>query len=254
MMAQISLLRPLVIGLFVSALNGCETPTAGETTIPEGFVKLSSLTEDIIQDIRYAGGDNFVGRPVDGYLTGECILATAAAEALVRVQMKLESNGLGLVVFDCYRPQRAVDDFVSWSLNDDQSTKNAFYPNLQKDALFSDGYIARQSGHSRGATVDLAVVRLTRSDPGGNGQNVPCTEVMGSNASKDYLDFGTAFDCFDTLSNTSDPRVSGQVAENRTMLVDVMASEGFANYPLEWWHFTFRPEPFPDKYFDFPIE
>ena len=232
------------------ALAGCASERPALT---EGFVHLRDAAPTIVQDMRYYGARNFVGRPINGYGAPECILAAPAAEALARVQADLQSQGLTLKVFDCYRPQRAVDDFIAWGANDDQQTKAEYYPNLEKDTLFDKGYIAERSGHSRGATVDLAIARIGDTQSVWSGTTIPCTEATGANAPIGQLDFGVAYDCFDTLSNTDDPRIKGAAADNRKMLVAAMRKHGFANYHMEWWHFTFRPEPFPDTYFNFEI-
>ena len=223
-------------------------------TLPDGFVYLRDTAPTIKQDIRYFGANNFVGRRVNGYQAPECVLAKPAAEALARVQDDLARDGLTLKVFDCYRPQRAVDDFVAWSKDPSDPTKAEYYPALKKSSLFPDGYIAERSGHSRGATVDLAIAPVDNADTFERPEFVSCVDATGEKKPSGQLDFGTAFDCFDTLSNTADPRITGAARANRQKLVDAMAAHGFSNYRLEWWHFTFRPEPYPDTYFDFLIE
>lgn len=244
--------RVACIGLL--AAGACASIPTKPVSLPDGFVRLRSVAPTIVQDIRYASANNFLGRRVDGYEAAECILARPAAEALARVQAQLSDQGLVLIVFDCYRPQRAVDDFVGWSETQEARTKHVYYPNLQKENLFKEGYIARRSGHSRGSTVDLALAKQNTSHLSTQPKDIPCTDFTGAARSDDYLDFGTAYDCFDTLSNTDDPRIQGGAAQNRTRLVEIMKAEGFVNYPLEWWHFTYQPEAFPDQYFDFRIE
>ncbi|MFF3017944.1 M15 family metallopeptidase [Streptomyces sp. NPDC057939] len=198
-----------------------------------GFVALRDIDPSVVEDIRYAGARNFTGAVVDGYEEPVCLLARPAAEALRRAQRELLRSGYSLKVFDCYRPQRAVDRFVRWAGDAaDQSTKAEFHPGVDKSRLIPEGYIAARSGHSRGSTVDVTVVRLP---------------------ARRELDMGTAFDFFDSLSHTDDPRVSGTVRENRGMLKGVLGAQGFVNLPEEWWHFTYRPEPHPDTYFDFPV-
>ncbi|MEM9667896.1 MAG: M15 family metallopeptidase [Pseudomonadota bacterium] len=241
------------LGVLALMNAACTSLPANKASLPDGFVRLSDVAPTIAQDMRYARSDNFVGRRVEGYEAGECILARRAAEALREVQASLVTEGLSLIVFDCYRPQRAVDDFVVWSEATEEKTKAAYYPNLQKSDLFPKGYIARKSGHSRGSTVDLGLMVVGDEAPEKLAGDVPCTEATGDNAPSYYLDFGTAFDCFDTLSNTADPRIDGRARDNRALLVERMATKGFGNYPLEWWHFTYRPEAFPDRYFDFPV-
>jgi D-alanyl-D-alanine dipeptidase len=224
---------------------------AAEDGMPEGFVYLRDIDASIVQEMRYAGPHNFTGRPVPGYGAAECVLVRQAAEALKAVQAALEPRGLGLKVYDCYRPAQAVAAFVAWAEEpDDAAAKRAYYPSLPKSALFPD-YIATRSGHSRGATVDLTLMPLNAPEvPETHRDPVACTEGAADETS---LDMGTAFDCFDPKANTEAPGIAPEQARNRKLLVDVMARHGFKNYPMEFWHYTFQPEPFPQTYFDFPI-
>lgn len=186
----------------------------------------------IISDIRYYGADNFLGRPVKGYKSPKCLLTRQAAQALAAMQTELKLYSLSLKVYDCYRPQRAVADFVAWAKDmADTKMKNEFYPNVAKSELFKEGYIAAKSGHSRGSTVDLTLV------------------------SKDTdLDMGTKFDYFDPTAHTANPSVGSLQRRNRLLLKSVMEKYGFKNLADEWWHYTLKNEPFPDRYFDFEIE
>ena len=205
-----------------------------KTAAQADLVDIRSLVPDIAEDIKYAGSDNFVGRPVEGYLAPKCLLLRPAAEALARVQAALRRQGLGLRVYDCYRPVRAVQAFVAWASDlQDQATKPEHYPRVDKSALIP-GYIADRSGHSRGATIDLTLLDCRRG---------ACRP----------LDMGTGFDLFDPLANTDSPAVTAAQHANRRRLLAAMAAGGFANYPMEWWHFTFRPEPTPDTAYDFPV-
>lgn len=201
-----------------------------------GLVAIDRLVPDIRQDIRYAGSDNFVGEPIDGYQAPRCYLLRPVAEALQRVEMELRAQGLRLLVYDCYRPVRAVRHFMRWAQDlDDLRGKAAYYPNLDKDQLVP-GYIAERSGHSRGATIDLT---LLRCDAAGQG----CAP----------LDMGTAFDFFDPLAHTDSPEVSQAQRRNRQRLRTAMERHGFRNYEREWWHYGFQPEPSPELAFDVPI-
>jgi D-alanyl-D-alanine dipeptidase len=183
--------------------------------------------------MRYAGPRNFTGAPVDGYQEPVCLLARPAAEALRRAQHGLLRRGYSLRVYDCYRPQRAVDRFVRWVREaDDPAAKAEYYPAVDKDRLIEQGYIAAKSGHSRGSTVDVTVERL---------------------AGREVLEMGTAFDFFDPLSHTDDPRIGGAARAHRDLLREALAAQGFVNLPEEWWHFTLRPEAYPDTAFDFPV-
>ena len=200
-----------------------------------GMLDVATLAPGIHVDMRYAGRNNFVGTPVTGYDAPKCLLLAPVAEALARVQADVAARGQALVVYDCYRPVRAVQHFMRWANDlEDQRTKTEFYPRLEKPQLL-DGYIAEKSGHSRGATVDLG---LMRCDAAG-----ACEQ----------LDMGTDFDFFDTRANTASPEVTAAQRTNRQLLVDAMRARGFANYALEWWHYTLRPEPAPGTAYDFPI-
>lgn len=201
--------------------------------LPKGFVRLGAVDSSIRQDVRYAGPDNFVGAPVEGYLNATVILTRRAAQALAKVQADLKPFGLGLLVFDGYRPQRAVNHFQRWAKDAaDLKTKAAYYPDVPKEELFARGYIAERSGHSRGSTVDLTLVALDSGAP---------------------LDMGSPFDFFGPVSWPESPAVAPEARAHRMLLREVMARRGFKPYDQEWWHFTLKDEPFPDVYFDFPV-
>ncbi len=198
------------------------------------LVPLASVASGIHEEMRYATPDNFLGVTADGYQAGRCLLTRDAAHALVLVQRDLAAEGLGLRVYDCYRPQRAVDHFARWAADQaDQRTKPTYYPRVEKRWLFARGYIAARSGHSRGSTLDLTLVRAS------DGQ---------------ALEMGTPFDLFDPLSHTDSPHVSAAARENRGRLQAAMARRGFRNLPEEWWHYTLTDEPFPGTYFDLPVK
>ncbi|WP_237060642.1 M15 family metallopeptidase [Microbulbifer sediminum] len=217
--------------LAVLALSACASE---EDAGGNDFRAVAVRGEGIRVDMKYFTGDNLVGEPLDGYRANRCLLAPVAAEALVQVARDLAGRGLGLEIFDCYRPQRAVDHFVRWaSAPEDFSTKAKFYPREKKSQMFELGYIAERSGHSRGATVDLGLYRLE---------------------SGDSLDMGTGFDFMDERSATAFPLEDSAAIRNRQLLKEVMAAHGFVNYAQEWWHYTYKPEPWPGQYFDMPVE
>jgi len=200
-----------------------------------GLVDVATLAPGLQREMRYAGPRNFTGAPVPGYGANTCLLLSPVAQALARVQADVQREGLSLKLFDCYRPVRSVKHFVAWARDTgDQRTKAAYYPNLEKATLL-DGYIAETSGHSRGATLDLT---LTRCEGGA------CVD----------LDMGTPFDFFDPRANTAHADLLPEQKANRARLVAAMARHGFHNYPMEWWHFTFRPEPSPQTAYDVPIQ
>jgi D-alanyl-D-alanine dipeptidase len=199
-------------------------------------VDIRSLVPDISEDIRYAGADNFVGVPVDGYRAPRCYLRESSAKALQRVESSLLREGFRLRLFDCYRPARAVRHFVRWAADlQDQRTKARHYPNLDKRALLGD-YIAPVSGHSRGATVDLTLLDCRAHDQ-------DCQA----------LDMGTDFDFFDPRANTDSTAITAKQRDNRQRLLQAMARQGFRNYPQEWWHFSLASET-SQAIHDIPVE
>ena len=235
----------------LAALSSAAPAFAGEG-MPEGFVYLRDIDPTIQQDMRYAGSKNFTGRPAPGYDAPECVLARQAAEALKAVQADLKAKGLGLKVYDCYRPERAVAGFVAWTKEpDDPEAKVVYYPNVPKSELLPN-YIALRSGHSRGAAVDLTLVPLggEAKDTAADG---PCTAPQGSKAFDGSLAMGTTFDCFDAKSGKLASNYTAEQNANRNALSDAMEARGFNDYMFEWWHFVLANEPYPSTYFDFPI-
>ena len=194
---------------------------------PQGFVRLGNVAPQIHQDMRYAGANNFTGRPVPGYNAPRCWLRAEAAQALAAAQAEAAKEGLTLIVYDCYRPPRATKAFIAWSQDAaDQAMKAAYYPRVEKAKLFDLGYIAKASTHTTGLAVDLAF---------------------------EGLDFGTPFDLFDDQSTTADPSIKGAARQNRDRLVALMVKHGFENLPNEWWHFTYKGVADP-KPVDFEVE
>jgi zinc D-Ala-D-Ala dipeptidase len=224
---------------------------------PPSFVALDEVDPTILHDIRYTTQHNFIGRRIHGYREPLCILTRPAAKALAKAQDAVLELGYSLKVYDCYRPQTAVDDFVRWAerLHDDRM-KAEFYPDVDKSQLFEDGYIAARSGHSRGSTVDLTLVELPAApQPRWRPSMglVPCYAPHEERFPDNSVDMGTGFDCFDTLSSTLDPRIRGEARRNRLLLKSTLEAVGFVNYAQEWWHYTLANERFPNRYFDFPV-
>ena len=200
---------------------------------PADFIRLSDAIPGLVLDVRYSGAENFVGAPVDGYEAPAALLTQPAADALRQVQASLRARGFALKVFDAYRPQTAVDHFVRWAADPaDARTKAKYYPDVPKSELFARGYIADASGHSRGSTVDLTVVRLSDGAE---------------------LDMGTPFDFFGPESAVAYDNLTATQRANRRLLADAMQAHGFEPYPEEWWHYTLADEPYPETYFDFPV-
>lgn len=210
--------------------NGTDRPPS-----KEDFVYLKEIMPNLRSDLRYYGDNNFVGRPIEGYKEPKCLLTKEAAYALKKVQDELERLGFGLMVYDAYRPQQATNDFVQWAEDiSDTMMKPQYYPNIDKKDLFAKGYISVKSGHSRGSTVDVTIVSLK---------------------TKQILNMGSPYDLFDEVSATEH---TATITKNqhslRLLLKRRMEKHGWQSYPKEWWHFTLKDEPYPNTYFDFPIE
>jgi D-alanyl-D-alanine dipeptidase len=219
----------------LAALIGC-APTTPPPIVraPVWLVSLTSLAPTIPLDIRYARSDNFVGEELPGYEAPVCLLTKAAARAVVDAQREIRALGLSLVMFDCYRPQRAVDHVLDWVANPDVATRARHYPFVPKRELVSRGYIAARSAHSRGSSIDVSLLSMSWDTPR-------------------PLDMGTPFDFFDERSHTDSREVPAAAAANRRLLREVLERHGFRSYPLKWWHFTLREEPYPDRYLDLPV-
>ena len=198
-----------------------------------GFVVLSDVVPDAILEIRYYSTYNFVGDRIEGYEEPYALLTKEAAEALKEVSDDLAAQGYRLKIYDAYRPQMAVTNFVEWAEDmDDTRMKEYFYPELEKDVLFPQGYIAEKSGHSRGSTVDLTLFDMT---------------------TEKEVDMGGTFDYFGELSHPDYTEITEEQYANRMILRDAMTALGFKPLSTEWWHFTLENEPYPDTYFTFPI-
>jgi len=225
-----------------------------QSRLPPDFVYLRDIDPSIAQDMRYASANNFTGRHLPGYGAPECVLRRDAALALKRVQDTLKGNGLSLKVYDCYRPQRAVNAMAQWASGREDGSTKRFYPALEKRTLFSEGWIAFRSRHSAGIAVDLTVVPAASSAPSfeagrhyGN-----CDAPWRERAPDNSIDMGTSFDCFSAKSYTRSGAISGAERANRERLGAAMAKHGFHNYFREWWHFEYRGGPQPVGY-DVPI-
>jgi D-alanyl-D-alanine dipeptidase len=222
--------------------------------LPGGFVYLRDVDRGIIQDIRYAGSDNFVGRPLPGYDAAECILRREAASALKLVQSDLRALGFGLKVYDCYRPAGAVRAMVKWVTSGTPGeTSKQFFPRLEKRKLLA-GYLAAVSRHSTGTAVDATLVELAREALTRNAvaPPAPCIAPAAERGHDGSVDMGPGYDCFDRLSHTRSPGIGAQQRRARDVLVAAMRRRGFANYHREWWHFSFTRAA-PVAYYGFPI-
>ncbi|MBQ8133754.1 MAG: M15 family metallopeptidase [Clostridia bacterium] len=203
------------------------------TMDPSGFVVLGDFVPHIVQEIRYYSTYNFIGERIDGYEEPCALLTKEAARALRSVSNEMIVQGYRLKVFDAYRPACAVKHFVLWGIEDqDIRMKPYFYPDLEKQELFIKGYIAKQSSHSRGSTVDLTLLDMKTGKE---------------------LDMGSPFDLFSELSHPDNRSITDEQYENRMILRNVMLRNGFEPIDCEWWHFTLAEEPYPDTYFNFPV-
>lgn len=199
----------------------------------DGFVFVDERVSGVRWDAKYATWDNFTGKPVDGYVANRIVGTGALCAALDRAREAAASLGFGLLLWDGYRPQRAVDNFLRWSHEpEDGRTKRRHYPNIDRVEMFEKGYVAAKSGHTRGSTVDLTLYHL---------------------ATGELTPMGGDHDLMDAISHHGARGISPAEARNRHQLRAVMEASGFSSYEWEWWHYTLRDEPYPDTYFDFPI-
>ncbi|MDU7473788.1 MAG: D-Ala-D-Ala dipeptidase VanX [Paenibacillus macerans] len=199
----------------------------------KGFVFLDEVLPGIRWDAKYATWDNFTGKPVDGYEVNRIVGTHELAAALHVAQEQAAVLGYGLLLWDGYRPQRAVDRFLKWSEEpEDGRTKSKHYPNINRSEMIRKGYVAAQSSHSRGSAIDLTLYRLD-------------TNVL--------VPMGGDFDLMDVISHHEAKGITEAETENRRLLRSIMESSGFNAYDYEWWHYTLKNEPYPSTYFDFPI-
>jgi D-alanyl-D-alanine dipeptidase len=238
-----------------TALLAAGLSPAQAEPLPPGFVWLRELAPTIPQDIRYATPFNFTGKPVPGYGRAECVLARAAADALIRAEKRLAQQGYGLKLFDCYRPTRAVAAFSDWVKRPGvPELGRIFHPGIAKGELVARGYIAGNSSHSRGSTVDVGLVRAGEAASPTPEDAGPCDSPFSTRPRESSLDLGTSFDCFSVKSALGHPGITAEARRNRAILAAAMNAEGFRGYSKEWWHFTLAKEPFPRTPFDFVIE
>lgn len=221
-------------GVFLLLLVMVSCFSVGAQSGKEYFVNVQKAIPAISLDIRYFSEDNFMGTRVDGYKKPLAFVTKETGKALLKVQSELSKEGLGLKIFDAYRPQKGVNHFVRWAkIPSDTLTKSKYYPQTNKADVFELGYVASKSGHSRGSTLDLTLIYLE------SGKEV---------------DMGSGWDFFGEISWHAATNISKQQKANRNKLKDVMLKFGFKLYTKEWWHYTLTDEPFPKTYFDFDVE
>ena len=201
--------------------------------LPKGFVYLSTIDSSIRKELRYFTNNNFIGKPIKGYKKNILIVSERAAKALKKIQNELLKDSMSLKVFDAYRPQQAVDHFVEWAKDlNDTLMKKIFYPKVPKKKLFELGFIAEKSGHTRGSSVDLTIIDLKTNEE---------------------LDMGSIYDFFGIESHPCSKKININQQNNRLFLRTIMMQNNFSPYENEWWHFTLKNEPFSQRYFNFPI-
>ncbi len=201
--------------------------------LPKGFVYLSTIDNSIRKELRYFTNNNFIGKPIKGYKKNILIVSERAAKALKKIQNELLKDSMSLKVFDAYRPQQAVDHFVEWAKDlNDTLMKKIFYPKVPKKKLFELGFIAEKSGHTRGSSVDLTIIDLKTNEE---------------------LDMGSIYDFFGIESHPCSKKININQQNNRLFLRTIMMQNNFSPYENEWWHFTLKNEPFSQRYFNFPI-
>lgn len=241
------LFKFLTLVVLFSTLSACSDNKGN-------LVSITTIDPTIKVEMLYTTDHNFIGAPIDGYKDNKCYLTREAATALAKVQKSALEQNYTLKVYDCFRPQRAVDHFMRWAkVATDTKMKNIHYPTLDKSVLFAQGYIAEKSGHSRGSTVDVTLVPLSSDNPPFSYVKKRCDDLEHDFAADGSLYMGTDYDCFSPLSHTFNVEIPASAQANRLLLKHFMEINGFTNYDKEWWHYTLKNEPYPDTYFDFEV-
>ncbi|MCC2646020.1 MAG: vanX [Rickettsiaceae bacterium] len=225
--------------------------------LPPDFDYLENIDPTIIQEVRYAGYHNFIGRPIAGYTAPKCVVLKKLGYQLKEAQKIALDKGYSLKLYEAYRPLKASAQMVEWSQDpEDQIMKEEFYKHVDKKDVFKLGYVALQSGHTRGAAVDVTLVKMPPAEqpeykPGDKlfDSILPQAERFPDNS----IDMGTGYDCFNEKAHTHNLDLTPEQIANRTLLHDIMKSAGFEEYPYEWWHFKLADEQYPNTYFDFDI-
>jgi D-alanyl-D-alanine dipeptidase len=245
----------LVKAFVVAFVVSLSASQASAQALPGGFVYLRDIDPTIIQDIRYASSNNFIGRPLKGYGAAECVVKREVGLALKSIQQELAKQKLSLKMFDCYRPARAVADMVAWSKNGQETAAERRYnPGFSKADLFRLGYIATHSQHSTGAALDLTLVDVTADNSAAFDPSkayADCTAPAAVRAPEGSIDMGTGYDCSDAKGHTAAASITPAQRRWRNTLVTAMVRQGFVNYSKEWWHFSLPAAN--GQAYDFPI-
>lgn len=225
-------MKKIIVALLLCA--ACFVPAAADTISYDktGFAQISTLIDDAVYDIRYYSPNNFTGHKINGYKAPRAYMTKEALAALAKAAADLRAQGYRLLVWDAYRPQKAVDDFVAWINDPNTPGDKSFYPTLEKDNLLAGQYIMAKSGHTRGSTIDLTLIKKDGS----------------------FVDMGGTFDLFSEISHPDYKKITKKQKKNRQILHDAMIKAGFKGLDSEWWHFTLKDEPYPDTYFNFDVE
>lgn len=225
------------------------------TNTTSNFVVLNDYIPNVRVNLRYFSENNFIGKIIAGYHANKAFGTKEMADALLKAQAQFNKDGYSIIIYDSYRPQQAVDSFIAWSQDpNDQAMKHLYYPYINKADLFDLGYLARKSGHSRGSTIDLSLIKLDQIPY----EPVEEIRILSDGTQIVFLndgsvDMGGSFDLLHEVSHHDNNLIGQEYKEMRNYLKDVMVTCGFKPYSKEWWHFTLENEPFPDQYFDFPI-
>lgn len=197
-----------------------------------GFAEISTVIDDAAYDIRYYSPNNFTGNKINGYKAPRAYMTKEALAALAKAAADLRAQGYRLLIWDAYRPQKAVDNFVAWINNPNDEGDKTFYPAIEKSSLLAGNYIMAKSGHTRGSTIDLTIIKKDGS----------------------FVDMGGTFDLFSEISHPDYKKITKKQKKNRKILRDAMIKAGFNPLDSEWWHFTLKNEPYPDTYFNFDVQ
>ncbi len=210
-----------------------QTTIASQTSYDKSdFVPVYTMINDAVYDIRYYSNYNFTGKKINGYKAPVAYMTKESLKALSQAADDLRKQGYRLLIWDTYRPQKAVNNFVTWINNPNDAGDKSFYPNLEKSDLLKGQYIMEKSGHTKGSTVDLTLIKKDGS----------------------FVDMGGTFDLFSEISHPDYKKLTKEQKKNRKILHDAMIKAGFKGIDSEWWHFTLKNEPYPDTYFDFDVE
>ena len=225
------LMKKIFITLFLITSNMIPVFADTISCDKSDFVPVYTIIDDAVYDIRYYSSYNFTGKRINGYNAPIAYMTKEGVNALSKAAADLRRQGYRLLIWDTYRPQKAVDNFVEWINNPDDNGDKSFYPDLKKSDLVKGNYIAEKSGHTRGSTVDLTLIKKDGS----------------------FVDMGGTFDLFSEISHPDYKKLTREQKKNRKILHDAMIKAGFKGIDSEWWHFTLKDEPYPDTYFDFDV-